>query len=99
MDTLQIQARLGDIRNIMGQQSNNEIIKQTLDIWSKMVKEYNMEGDIKLLIWPTLDPKFKPGISDAGFRGWWGNGITAVCTLTHRALVNYKRNSDKDFFR
>lgn len=27
-----------------------------------------MEGDIKLLIWPTLDPRFKPGMvnSDDG---------------------------------
>ena len=47
-----------------------------------MVKEYNMEGDIKLLIWPAPDPRLKPGISDAGFRRWWDRGIPAVCTLT-----------------
>ncbi len=38
-DTFHIQAALGDTRNKMGQQSNNEIIKQSLDIWSKMVKD------------------------------------------------------------
>lgn len=71
-----------------------------------MVKEYNMEGDIKLLIWPALDPRFEPGISDAGFRRWWDGGITAVCTLTHRGLLKgFKelqkefRLENKDFFR
>ncbi len=81
----------------MGQQSNNEIIKQSLDIWSKMVKDYNMEGDIKLLIWPALDPKFKPGISDAGFRGWWDKGITAICTLTHRGVLKSPEQLQKEF--
>lgn len=86
---------MGDIRNKMGQQSNNKIMKQTLDIWSKMVKDYNMEGDIKLLIRPALDPKFKPG--DAGLRGWWDKGITAVCTLTHRGIFKSFGQLQKEF--
>lgn len=34
--------------NKLSQGSNNENIKQTLNIWFKIVKEYNMEGDIGL---------------------------------------------------
>jgi len=96
----------GNIGDKLAQQSKNEIIKQTLTIWSKMVKEYNMDGDIKLLTWPALDPRFEPGIGDSGFRQWWDRGITAMCTMTHRGLL--KRFSElqkefglenKDFFR
>ena len=47
VEGFQIQAILGDKGNKLAQQSKNEIIKQTLAIWSRMVKEYNMEGDIK----------------------------------------------------
>lgn len=86
-ETFHIQALSGDIRNKSAQQSKNEIIKQTLTIWRKMVKEYNMEGDIKLLIWPSLGPRFEPGIRDTGFRRWWDRGITAVCTLTHKEVL------------
>lgn len=86
MGNCQIQAMLGDIGNKLAQQSKNEIIKQTLVIWNKMVKEYNMEGDINLLIWPALDPGFEPGISDAEFRRWWDRGITAVCTTVHYSI-------------
>ncbi len=56
-----------------------------------------MEEDIKLLIWPALDPKFKPGISDAGFRGWWDKGITAICTLTHRGVLKSPEQLQKEF--
>lgn len=65
-----------------------------------------MEGDIKLLIWPALDPRNEPGISDAAFRRWWDRGITAVCILTPRGLLKSFRElhkefglENKDFFR
>ena len=35
----------------MCQESNN--VKQTLGMWNKMVKYYNMEGDAKILTWPA----------------------------------------------
>ena len=82
----------------MRQESNNDVIKQTLGIWNKMVKEYKMEGDAKILTWPALDHKFKPGTNDIGFRQWWDKGITAICSLhshregTSKVLNNYKRN-------
>lgn len=97
MDTFQIQATLRDIRNIMGQQSNNEIVKQTLDIWSKMVKEYNMEGDIKSLICPALGLEFTPEISDAEFGGWWDKGITVVCTITEEGIFKSFGQLQKEF--
>ncbi len=56
------------MENRMLQERNSEIIKQVLIIWGKVVKEHKLEGDIKLLLWPALDPKFKPGISDTGLR-------------------------------
>ena len=62
-----------------------------------MLKEYTMEGDIKLLIWPALDSRFQPGISDAGFRWWWDRGITAVCKLTHRGLLKSFGGLQKEF--
>lgn len=43
----------------MSHGSNNEIIKQALSILCKIAKQYNMEGDIKILSWPTLDPYFR----------------------------------------
>lgn len=107
MDIFHTQTSLGEIGNKMSQQSKNESIKQTLDIWTKMVKGYNMEEDTKLLVWSTLDPTFKPGSSDTGFRFWWDRGTTAMCTLTHKGL--FKSFSElqnelglekkKDFFR
>lgn len=53
MESFQTQAILGDIGNKLVQQSKNEIIKQILVICGKMVKQYNMQGDIKLLMWPA----------------------------------------------
>lgn len=50
--------------------------------------------------WPVhtaLDPKFKPGINDAGFRGWWDKGITTVCTLTHRGIFKSFGQLQKEF--
>lgn len=105
-ETNLIQALLGDIRTKSAQQSENEIIKQTLAIWSKMVKEYDKEGDIKLLIWPSLDPRFEPGTTDIEYRQWWDRGITAVCTLVHKGVLKsfgeLKKEftlGNKDFFR
>ena len=86
-----------DIGIKLAQQSKNYIITQTLNIWCKMVKEYDMERDIKLLIWPALDHRFEPGISDAVFRWSWDRGITVVCTLTHRGLFKSFRELQKEF--
>lgn len=97
MESFQIQAILEDIGNKLAQQSKNEIINQTLAIWSKLGKEYSMEGDIKLS-WPALDPRFEPGTCDAVFRQWWDRGITAVCTITHRGLLKSLRIRKQFFF-
>lgn len=101
-----VHSLLGDKERRLGQKCKSLIINQTLNIWAKIIKEYDMEGDIKLLTWPALDPQFKPGLCDSGFKQWWVKGITAVCTLTQgkqfRSFGELKEEyklQNKDFFR
>lgn len=57
------------------------ILGNTLKIWFEIVKKNKMEGDSKLLIWPSQ--LFNLGLSESEHALiWWKErGLTAVCTL------------------
>ncbi len=59
----------------------NTILRDTLKTWFEIVKKNKMEGDSKLLIWPSQTPNFGPSVSDDTFIRWTDRGITAICTL------------------
>lgn len=61
--------------------TNNTILRDTLKTWFEIVKKNKMEGDSKLLIWPSQSPNFGSSASDDTFIRWTERGITAICTL------------------
>lgn len=51
-----------------------------------------MEGDSKLLIWPSQSPNFGPSASDDTLIRWTERGITAICTLVEgKTFKNFEK--------
>jgi len=74
------QARLGE-KEKMTRGRGNMILLNTFRIWREVVKKYDLEREIKLLIWPAQSLSFRPGKQDATFSRWGERGLTAIGTL------------------
>jgi len=57
-DQSQPQTRLSEYDYPKG---GNNIVEETLIIWKEIAKKYKLEGDSKLLMWPSQASKFGPG--------------------------------------
>lgn len=76
----QPQARLGE-KEYIDQNEENSILEESLKIWNEIVKKYKLQGDSKILIWPSQTPRFRPGEINNTFVWWKEKRITAVCTV------------------
>lgn len=102
---IQPQARLGG-KEYTDQKGETSILEESLKIWNEIVKEYKLEGDSKLLIWPSQTSRFGVGEMDNTFVRWREKGITAICTLiegkTFKTFEKLKREfnlENGDLFR
>lgn len=57
------QARLGGAEHTK-LKGENSIAEDSLNIWYEIVRKYNLEGEIKLLVWLSHTPGFGPGARD-----------------------------------
>ena len=95
----QPQTRLGG-KDHTDYKGENLILENALNNWYEIVKKYKLEGDSKLLIWPSQTSQFSPGETDITFARWRDKGITATCTLlegkTFKSFEKLKREFDLD---
>uniref|UniRef100_A0A8C7WYM9 Reverse transcriptase domain-containing protein n=1 Tax=Oryzias sinensis TaxID=183150 RepID=A0A8C7WYM9_9TELE len=102
-----IQTIIGDTKWTDYDQSNVDLITSfTIKLWEKVVKEYKLQKEIKILSWIAYDPKFQPNRYDSTFRHWIDNGITAWYSITKdgnllsfRELKNKFGLGNQDLFR
>ena len=99
------QARLGEKQSRF-QEDDNTTVTVTLAIWTEIVKRYKLEGDCRLLLWPTYTSTFRPGETDQTFKRWTEKGITAIGILTEankfKSFEKVKKEfklENKDLFR
>lgn len=72
----------------------NPIVATTLKVWWDLVIKYKIEGDCKMLIWPSHSPEFRTGQLDNTFTKWRDSEITAVCTVTDgKVFKSFKKKS------
>lgn len=99
------QSRLGD-KYYRHQEDDNFTVSETLKTWTDIVRKYKLEGDCRLLLWPSQTILFIPGQTDKTFTSWIDRGITAICTLTEgntfksfERVKNEFKLENKDLFR
>lgn len=56
-------------------------VKFSIEIWSGLVKQLNIQKEIQILRWPAYESGFKPTVNDIGFIQWARKGITALCLI------------------
>lgn len=78
----------------------------SIDIWSGLVKQLNIQKEIRILTWPTHDPDLKPAVKDGGFSQRVRRGLTALSLLVdNQELIDFKTMSERygltrqDFYR
>ena len=89
MTEIQIQSVLGNkdmVIEICNRQ--NQWINVSLGTWFRVVKQNNLDREVKLLSWPSYDPSFTPATQDSRFKQWKQKGITSFSTII--------RNGDLD---
>lgn len=99
------QTRLGE-KHYRRQEDDNFTVSETLKTWTDIVRKYKLEGDCRLLLWPSQTTLFRPGQTDKTFTTWTDRGITAICTLTEgnvfksfERVKNEFELENKDLFR
>ena len=105
MYNYQPQTRLGG-KEHTDHKGKNLILEDAFKNWYEIVRKYKLEGDSKLLIWPSQTSQFRPGEIDTTFARWREKGITAICTLlegktfkTFEKLKGEFELDDGDLFR
>lgn len=106
-DGYQIQTLLGedsipnDIRDCL-----SPITRFTIETWYKVVKQFKLNRERKVLKLIYLDQEFKPAKHDSTFKIWSNKGVTALCTIIKnrkvRSFQDLKTSfelKDHDFFR
>lgn len=70
-------------------------VRFSMEIWFGLVKQLNKK-EICILMWPTHDPDFKPGMYDGGFTQWARNGLSTLCQFVeNQEFIDFKSSSDK----
>lgn len=83
-----IQSRLGHTASELGNiLTTSQWVNLTLKTWRGVVKQAQLQEEIKLLRWPAYNPEFLPASHDSRFRQWAWHGITAVCTVITKSKI------------
>lgn len=71
-------------------------IKFSFDTWATIVKQFNMQNEIRILIWPIHDPDFRLAAHDGGFNQWIQKGVTTWCLLVNNLeFPDFKTMSER----
>uniref|UniRef100_A0A672H408 Reverse transcriptase domain-containing protein n=1 Tax=Salarias fasciatus TaxID=181472 RepID=A0A672H408_SALFA len=81
-------------------------VRLAIDIWCSIVKQLNIQKEMRILAWPVYDPEFNPAVEGGGFVQWERQGLTALCLLVEKGeLMDFKAMSKRyslsqqDFYR
>lgn len=69
----------------------------TLKTWTDIVRKYKLEGNCRLLLWPSQTALFRSGQTDKTFTTWTDRGITAIYTLTEGNTFKSFERVKKEF--
>lgn len=71
-----IQSLLGSPKLAKQYDIQSQWVKFSIALWFSLVKQLNIQKEIRILMWPTHNPDFKPGMSDGGFIQWARKGLS-----------------------
>lgn len=87
----------------------NPWVKSVLKVWKKVIKEHDLEEDVKILSWCAYDSEFTPNTLDNRFKSWIKKGITSMsgivekneimCFQTLRETYTLEREDQFRFFQ
>ena len=71
-------------------------VRLSMDVWSRLVRQFKIQKEIRILMWPSYDSDFKPAVDDRGFIRWAEIGITALCLLVQEdKFIDFQTMSDR----